>query len=456
MTTAVTRTRAWAVLLAVSIPLFALSVDLNGVAILLPQIGHDFNVSAVGASGAVTAAAIGFAAPLLLVGRITDRIGARGILIGGVAGFAAASAICAFADSWALFITGRALQGVASACCFTTSLVVIDACFDARERPVAVGIWAAIGGVGSAMGPLVASGIASLVSWRAFFGVNIALGGIAVVALAAMVPRVPGDPTRALHPVRLGLLTFGIAFAVGGLQIAGNDGWGQPTTIAAILLGLVILAVALFGSHTGALVERNVLRIKSFWAGTGMATASNWGSGVALVLVPAALQSARGIDVLDAGVLFLAYSVPFALGGSVSGPVVKAQGGNETMIGGCVVQAAGLAFLAVVGLDAALVLMIAALTLAGFGNGVLYSASTSVGLSEIEPDDAGEASGLLTMLRLIGLSVGVAISTSLVHAVDDSTHSAAEGIQVALGLAALVTLSGVLCVALLGRPTTRR
>ena len=456
MTPVVTRTRAWAVLIAVSIPLFALSVDLNGVAILLPQIGKDFDVSAVGASGAVTAAAIGFAAPLMLVGRLADRIGARVILLGGVAGFVIASAICAWADTWAIFITGRALQGVASACCFTTSLVVIDACFDDRDRPVAVGLWAAIGGVGSAAGPLVASGIASLASWRAFFGVNIGLGAIALIALGALVPRTAGDPSRVLHPVRLGFLTLGIALAVGGLQVAGNDGWGNATTIGLILIGVLILAAVLFGPRAGPLVARNVTRVKSFWAGSGFATASNWGSGVALVLVPAALQSARDIDVLQAGALFLAYSVPFALGGSVSGPLVRFRGGRETLTGGTVVQALGLGVLAIVGLDAALVVMIGALTLAGFGNGVVYSAATSVGLSEIERDDAGEASGLLTMLRLLGLSIGVAMSTSLVHAVDDAIQGSAPGIQVALGLAALVTLAGVLCVPLLGRTATRR
>jgi len=456
MTSTITRTRAWAVLIAVSIPLFALSVDLNGVAILLPQIGKDFDVGTVGASSAVTAAAIGFAAPLLLVGRVADRIGARVILLGGVAGFVGASAICAWADTWAVFITGRALQGIASACCFTTSLVVIDACFDERERPVAVGLWAAIGGVGSAAGPLVASGIASLASWRAFFGVNIALGGLALVALAALLPHTAGDPTRALHPVRLGFLTVGIGVAVSGLQAAGNHGWDNPATLASIVLGALVVAGVVFGPRSGPLVQRNVTRVRSFWAGTGVATASNWGSGVAIVLVPAPLQSARDIDVLQAGALFLAFSVPFALGGSVSGPLVKLQGGNETMIGACVVQAVGLALLAIVGLDAPLLVMVDQEGGAGFGNGVAYSSATSVGLSEIERDDAGEASGLLTMLRLLGLSIGVAISTSLVHAVNDSISGSSPGIQVALALGAVVTLLGVPCVALLGRPPARR
>jgi DHA2 family multidrug resistance protein-like MFS transporter len=130
---------------------------------------------------------------------------------------------------------------------------------------------------------------------------------------------------------------------------------------------------------------------------------------------------------------------------------VKGRGGNEAMIAASVLQAAGLGLLAAIGLDGPLLVMVAALTLGGVGSGVAYSAATSVGLSEIAGDDAGEASALLTMLRLLGLSVGVALSTALVHAVDDSTSGSSPGIQFALALGAVVTLAGVPCVTALGR-----
>lgn len=445
-----TSKRAWAALVALSIPLFALSVDLNGVAILLPQIAGDLHVSALTASSVVTAAALGFAAPLLLVGRVADRVGARLILILGVAGFAVSSAMCAVADTWPLLVGGRALQGVASACCFTTSLVAIDAMFDADRRPIAVGIWAAIGGIGGALGPLVASALASAWSWRAFFGVNIALGAVSVVALVILVPRLPGDRTREIHGVRLGFLTLGLALAIGGLQRTGTNGWDDPGAIACIVVSAVILAAVVFWSRAapraGPLVIAVVTRVRSFWAGTAVATASNWGSGVALVLVPAALQSARGIDVFESGALFLGFSVPFAVGGSISGPLVRARGGDAVMIGASAVQAVGLALFALVGLDAALGVMLIALALSGFGNGLAYSAATTVALSEIDPSDAGEASGVLTMLRLIGLTVGVAISGSLVSAVDDVAGISSSGIQVALAVGAVVTALGIVFV----------
>ena len=138
------KARQWLALFALSLPIVALSVDMNGVVVLLPTIGHDLGVSAATASAIVTCASL---------------------LLFGVVGFGVASALCAVSDTFALMMIGRCLQGVASACCFTTSLAAIDAMFVGEQQPLAVGIWGALGGIGGACGPLVASLLASVWSW---------------------------------------------------------------------------------------------------------------------------------------------------------------------------------------------------------------------------------------------------------------------------------------------------
>ncbi len=118
------KTRRWLALFALSLPVIALSVDMNGVVVLLPTIAKDLNVTPEVAGAIVTAASLAFAAPLLLIGRIADRVGARPVLLIGVVGFAIASAICAWSETFGVMMVGRSLQGIASACCFTTSLAV--------------------------------------------------------------------------------------------------------------------------------------------------------------------------------------------------------------------------------------------------------------------------------------------------------------------------------------------
>jgi MFS family permease len=441
--------RQWFALFALSLPIFVLSVDANGVVVLLPQIAHDLGVSPATAGAIVTAQSLAFAAPLLLIGRIADRFGARPLLLGGVVGFAVASAICAGADSFGVMILGRSLQGVASACCFTTSLAAIDALFQGDRQPIAVGIWGAIGGIGGASGPLVASVLAEVWSWRAFFGVNVVLLSVATVALAVLVPPLPSDRTRPVPVVTLGLLMLGIGFVVGGMQHAASKGWSAPATIASISVGVAFLLLTWRRRRpSDPLVPTAISRLRSFRLGTAEATLSNWGSGVVMVLVPTSLQLVRHTSVLDTGLLFLAFSVPFALGGALSGLLTRGRGGPSTLALGLVQLTAGMLGLACVGPDGPLGLVILMLAVAGLGNGIVYSASTSYALVEVDPAHAGEASAVLSMLRVLGLALAVALSTSLMTTIDDAFPGGAWGLRIALVVAAVISAAGI--------PLTRR
>lgn len=436
--------RAWTALVALSLPMLVLSIDANGVVVLLGAIGGDLDVDAGRTSVVVTVASLAFAAPLVLVGRIADRVGARPLLLGGVVGFAVASAICAASESFPVLVAGRALQGIATACCFATSLAVIDALFDGSRLPVAIGIWGALGGVGSAAGPLVASVLGSLWSWRAFFAVNVGILAVALVMLIVLVPHLPGDRTRSVPYGRLLVLAFGIWTVTGGVQRAGVDGWFQLPVLAPLAVGTVALVLLFRQPTPEPLVAARVTRTASFRTGVAEATLSNWGSGVIMVLVPTALQALGGLDVLATGVVFLAFSAPFAVGGALSGPLTRSWGPRATQGAGSAGLAIGLTWLALVGFEGSLALVAAGLAVAGLGNGVVYSASTSYSLRDIPPDDAAEASALLNMIRVLALALGIALSNSLVRVADDlfDGHSQA-GLRAALGLAAVIAAAGI-------------
>jgi MFS family permease len=435
--------RQWLALFALSLPIVALSIDMNGVVVLLPTIGSDLGVSAATAGAIVTCASLAFAAPLLLIGRIADRVGARPVLLIGVVGFGAASALCAVSDTFALMMVGRALQGVASACCFTTSLAAIDAMFVGREQPLAVGIWGALGGIGGACGPLVASVLASAWSWRAFFGVNVVLLAVALPLLMWLVPPLPADRTRTVPVVTLGFLMLGIGFAVGGIQHAASAGWGSAPTVVSTLVGAVFLVVvARRRSPSAPLVAAAVTRLGPFRLGTATATLSNWGSGVVMVLVPTALELVRHTSVLETGILFLAFSVPFALGGAASGLMIRARSAPATLAVGSAGMVVGMIALAIVGPDGPLGSVLLTLAVVGFGNGLVYSAATSYALVDVPPDDAGEASAVLSALRVLGLALAVALSTSLMTSIDDAFPGNSWGLRVALLVAAAITAVG--------------
>jgi MFS family permease len=434
-------TRRWLALFALSLPVVALSVDMNGVVVLLPTIGADLHVSAAVAGAIVTAASLAFAAPLLLIGRVADRVGARPVLLIGVVGFAFASAICAVSETFGVMMVGRSLQGVASACCFTTSLAAIDALFEGTDsQPLAVGIWGALGGIGGACGPLVASVLAGIWSWRAFFGVNVVLLSFAFVLLVWLVPHLPPDRTRSVPVVTLVLVMLGIASVTAAIQHVAAAGWWNPATVGGIVVGAVLLWIVwLRVRGREPLVAKEVTDLVPFRLGTATATLSNWGSGVVMVLVPSALELVRGVSVLEAGLIFLGFSVPFALGGALSGFMVRSLTAPRTLALGSAAMVVGMVGLAIVGADGPLGPVIATLAVVGLGNGIVYSAATSYALIDIKTDEAAEASAALSAARVLGLAVAVALSTSMITTIDGGRPGDSWGLRIALLVGAAIT-----------------
>jgi MFS family permease len=233
---------------------------------------------------------------------------------------------------------------------------------------------------------------------------------------------------------------FGVGFTCGGIQHVASGGWLNSATLGSIALGvgfLVVTALRLRGREP--LIPDSIVRLPQFRLGTATATLSNWGSGVVMVLVPTALELVRGVSVLDAGILFLAFSIPFAVGGGASGFLIRQRGAPGALALGSAAMVVGMVALAIVGPDAALGLVLITLAVIGLGNGVVYSAATSYALVDVPTDDASEASAALSALRVLGLALAVAISTSMMSTIDAQWPGSSWGLRVALLLAAVIT-----------------
>jgi DHA2 family multidrug resistance protein-like MFS transporter len=305
---------------------------------------------------------------------------------------------------------------------------------------MAVGIWGALGGIGGACGPLVASLLNEAFSWRAFFGVNLILLSVAFVLLVWLVPHLPTDRTRSVPFVTLVLLMFGIASFTAAIQHVAAAGWFNAVTIWGIVIGLALLLIVwLRVRGREPLIAASVMRLPAFRLGTETATLSNWGSGVVIVLVPTALEVVRGVSVLEAGILFLGYSIPFALGGLLSGFMIRSLTAPRTLAIASAVMVVGMVALAIVGVDGTLAPVILALAVIGVGNGVVYSAATSYALIDIEPDDAAEASAALSAARVLAFAIAIAISTSMVSTIDSDVGGDSWGLRVALLVGAAIT-----------------
>jgi MFS family permease len=156
----------WKVLTITSVGLFMASLDLFIVNIAFPDLAKDFHGASLSSlSWVLNAYAIVFAALLVPAGRIADRVGRKRVFIAGLLLFAAASALCALAPSIPFLVAARVLQATGGAMMLPTTLGLILPAFPPEQRPLAIGIWSAVGGVAAALGPPI-GGLLVQLSWR--------------------------------------------------------------------------------------------------------------------------------------------------------------------------------------------------------------------------------------------------------------------------------------------------
>ena len=163
-------------------------LDSTVVNVALPTIGRQLNASLAGLQWTVTAYTLTLAGLILLGGSLGDRLGRRRVFMVGVVWFALSSALCGLAPSIGVLIAARVLQGVGGALLTPGSLAIIQATFAPDDRPRAVGAWSGLGGVASAVGPILGGWLVQSVGWRWVFLLNLPL---AAAVLAVTVRHVP-------------------------------------------------------------------------------------------------------------------------------------------------------------------------------------------------------------------------------------------------------------------------
>jgi len=445
--------RAWWVLGAMCLPLLAQSLDVSGIGLLLPSIGTDLGAGPTDLGWVMNANPLAFGALLLTAGWVADRFGPRALLLGGVGVFGVASALCAVAPSTGFLVAARAAQGLASAACFTTSLAVVDATFDERRRPGAIGAWGAVSGAGSAFGPLIAGALAATLGWRWFFVINAPLCLLAVPVIAVLTrptPVAPGGTAASApsigRPPRVGLVAVAVGFVA--LSLAVGSSVPPAARLVPALIALAALA-ALWAGHRRGRPVVDPTALAGPWSRAALAVgfASTWAFGVVLVVGSALLQQVRGMGPMAAGVTFLAFSGAFAVAGAFVGRMVRRAGVGSTMGAGMALTVVALGLLAVLPTDVALVAVVGALAIGGLGQGLAFDGSTTASLAGVPGGATGEATASVQTLRLLGSVLGVAASAAIVTTASSAAGSAdltdvADRQRLAFALAAVVAVLG--------------
>ena len=408
---------------------FVAGLDATVVNVALPAIQRSLGGGLAGQQWVSNGYLLTLGSLILVGGSLGDVFGERRVFEVGVAGFGAASALCALAPSIGFLVGARALQGVFGALLAPSALAVIVAAFPPAERGAAIGSWTAWSGIAAVVGPFVGGALIDAASWRWIFAINVPFVLATLVLVRRAVPgRAPGGARRAVDWAGAGLCAVGLAGPVFGLIRQPAVGWASPEVAGGLVGGVAFLGLFLAreGRTGDPMLPLGLFRRRNFAVGNVETLSMYGGLSITFFLLVLYLQQVAGYRALEAGLATLPSTVVMFLCSKRFGALADRFGPRRFMGGGPLVAAAGLAYLARLPARVDYVVdLLPGLVVFSIGLAMTVAPLTATVLADADESNAGIASGVNNAVARVAGLMAIAATGAVVAGTFTTTIDAA-------------------------------
>jgi EmrB/QacA subfamily drug resistance transporter len=431
------RTR-WLALLVLCLGDLMIVLDVTIVGVALPSIREDLGFSEESLAWVVNAYLLTFGGFLLLGGRLGDLFGHRRLFLIGIALFTVASIACGVSTEQWILIVSRAVQGLGGAVVSAVALSLMMTLFtEPAERAKAMGIFGFVASGGGSIGVLLGGILTDLLNWHWIFLVNVPVGILVLILTVKLVPAAHlAAASRRLDVAGAVTVTASLLLAVYAIVNGNEVGWATFRTLGLLAGSIVLLAAFLtIESRVSApLMPLGLFRLRNvsvanvvgvLWAGAMFA----W-----FFLSALYLQLVLGYSPLKVGLAFLPGNLVMgALSVGLSAKLVMRYGIRIPLGVGLSIAGAGLLLFARAPVDGSFVVdVLPPMVLLGLGAGTAFNPVLLAAMSDVEPKDAGLASGVVNTSFMMGGALGLAVLASLAASRTDSLLESGDGQLVAL------------------------
>ncbi len=453
----VTREQRWVLGLA-SLASFIVILDVMVVATALTAIRRHLGASLADLEWTVNAYTLSFAVLLMTAAALGDRLGRRRVFAAGLMMFAVSSAGCALAPDAAALIAARAVQGAGAAAIMPMALALLNSAFPPARRGWAIGIYGGVTALAAVAGPALGGAVTQGLGWQWIFWINVpvALAAIPLVLRRISEAAGPGGARGRGSTVDLPGLVLVTAAALGlvwGLVRGNTAGWTSPE-VTGTLVGGAAAAVAFAVWERRAphpMIPARLFRSPAFSAGNAAIFMINASLSGVIFLMPQFQQVVAGQGPLGSGLRLLPWGIAPFLIGPRAGALADRVGERVLVITGSLLQAAGVAWIAVAaGPGTSYLALVTPMVIMGTGFALAIPAVTRSVTSTVPPADIGTASAAFTTMRQLGGAFGVAVlgaafaATGSYATPADFSHGFTTAFAVAAGLALAGTAAGVI------------
>ncbi|BDH55195.1 MFS transporter [Tsukamurella sp. PLM1] len=443
--------RRWASAAVLSISLLVITVDLTILNIAIPDLAADIRPSAAQQLWIIDAYSLVLAGLLVSTASLGDRFGRKKMLLLGYAVFGIASALVLVADSPGQVIALRALLGVGGAMIMPTTLSLLRVIFtDPAERAKALGLWAAVAGVGAAVGPIAGGVLLEHFSWRAAFLVNVPFMAAVLIAGLAILPESTVDSPGRWDGFGAGMSIAGMVALVWSIKrFAKDHTLASAPALIALAVAVIVLAAFVFRSlrRSDPLLDVRLFRRRQFSAAIVAALGVMFAMAAALLLLAQWMQLVQGYEPIETGVRLLPVAITATLASIAAPWLAGVTSARIVLSGGLVVAGIGMILIDASGpLNYAT--LVAPLAFVGAGMGAMTVASAMI-MSGTPEEKAGNAAALEETSYDLGNVLGVAVlgSVAAMLYTADADFGSVPGIDPATAEAAGESLGAAMAIA---------
>ncbi|MCA1217605.1 MFS transporter [Streptomyces sp. 8L] len=419
-------------------------IDLSIVNVALPSISKDLHTSVGGLQWTVDAYSLVMACLLVLSGSMADRFGRKRVFQLGLSLFSLGSLLCGLAPCVGWLIAFRGLQAVGGSMLNPVAMSIIVSVFtDRRERARAIGVWGSVIGTTVAAGPVLGGLLVSGIDWRSVFWVNVPIGIGAILLTRRFVPESRAARGRAFDPPGQALIIVLFASVIAATIEGPRQGWANPWIVGLFVLAALALTGLLIVEprRSEPLIDLRFFRSPPFSGANTISVVMSAGLGGFLFLSTLYLQDVRHFSPLHAGLMIIPVAVGQAVASQLSGRLLASRGDRLPLVLGGAFLTLGGVLLVPLTAHTGSGYLLAAYAVFGLGAGLTGPPVNHTAVTGLPPDQVGVAGALAASARQFGISIGVAVTGSIVAGTGtgslDSGH-AAWAVLAGCGLVALV------------------
>ncbi|GAA0589948.1 MFS transporter [Kutzneria viridogrisea] len=420
-----------AVLAVLCSGLLLVTMDNTTLNVALPEIAEELKPSSTEMLWIVDLYSLTVAGLLVTGGTLGDRFGRRLFFLIGMALFGVASITAAFAGTLPVLLATRILRGIGGAMIMPATLSIIRNVFtDARERGVAIGIWAATAAAGTALGPVLTGLALKWFPWGSVFLLSLPIVLAAMALTIIVVPESRAPSPRSFDVTSAALSMAGLGSVVYGIKQVANHGADDLLSLAVLTVGLLLIWIFVRRQTRmpEPLLDLSLFTSRRFTAATLSVLLSFFGFFGLMFFITQYFQIVRHLSPLETGLWMLPLAVASFVASPMTGTIIRTLGTRWTLTGAFILIALSLGLFAMLGGGADLVIITLGFLALGFGSSVVATTGSQAIMSSAPPERSGGAAAIQETAFETGGGLGVAVLGSVMTAVYRATLSVSHDI----------------------------